>query len=51
MKQIQELNKENEDMNNKNKKLNFEQDYKTKEKKIEIKYKNNIDNLNMINLK
>ena len=51
MKQIQELNKENEDMNNKNKKLNFVQDYKTKEKKIEIKYKNNIDNLNMINLK
>ena len=51
MKQIQELNKENDEMNNKNKKLNFEQDYKTKEKKIEIKYKNNIDNLNMINLK
>ena len=51
MKQIQELNKENDEMNNKNKKLNFEKDYKTKEKKIEIKYKNNIDNLNMINLK
>ena len=51
MKQIQELKKQNDEMNNKNKKLNFEQDYKTKEKKIEIKYKNNIDNLNMINLK
>ena len=50
MKQIQELNKENDEMNNKNKKLNFEQDYKTKEKKIEIKYKNQIDNLNMINI-
>ncbi len=50
MKQIQELNKENDEMNNKNKKLNFEQDYKTKEKKIEIKYQNQIDNLNMINI-
>ena len=50
MKQIKELNKENEEMNNKNKKLNFEQDFKTKEKKIEIKYKNQIDNLDMIKI-
>ena len=50
MKQIQELKKQNDEMNNKNKKLNFEQDFKTKEKKIEIKYQNQIDNLNMINI-
>ena len=38
MKQIQELNKENEDMNNK-KKLNFEQDKKQKKKKLKLNIK------------
>ena len=51
MKNIQEISKENNDMNNKNKKLNFKKDYKIKEEKIEFDYKNKIKNLNEISLK
>ena len=50
-KNIQDITKENNDMNNKNKKLNFKKDYKIKEEKIEFDYKNKIKNLNEISLK
>ena len=50
-KEIESMSKENSDMTNQNKKIRKEKDYKAKEKKIEIKYKNNMTNLNMINIK
>ena len=50
-KEIETMSKENSDMTNQNKKIRKEKDYKAKEKKIEIKYKNNMTNLNMINIK
>ena len=50
-KEIATMSKENNDINKQNKKIRNEQDYKNKEKKIENKYKNNMNNLNMINIK
>ena len=50
-KEIATMSKENNDINKQNKKIRNEQDYKKKEKKIENKYKNNMNNLNMINIK
>ena len=51
MQEIQTINKQNKEMNNNNKKLNVIHDIKTKENKIEVNYKNNIANLNMMNIK
>ena len=51
MQEIQTINKQNKEMNNNNKKLNVVHDIKTKENKIEVNYKNNIANLNMMNIK
>ena len=51
MKEIKQINKDNEDMIIKNKKLNFKNDFNIKEKKIEANYKKKIENVNMINIK
>ena len=50
-KEVEQMKLENNNMNKKNNKIKNENDFKTKEKKIEINYKNNINNINMMNIK
>ena len=50
-KEIEQMKLENNNMNKKNNKIKNENDFKTKEKKIESNYKNNINNINMMNIK
>ena len=51
LKEIETISKNNNDITKQNKKIKIEQDIKIKEKNIEFKYKNNMNNLNMINIK
>ena len=51
LKEIETISKNNYDITKQNKKIKIEQDIKIKEKNIEFKYKNNMNNLNMINIK
>ena len=51
LKEIETISKNNNDITKQNKKIKIEQDIKIKEKNIEFKYKNKMNNLNMINIK
>ena len=51
LKEIESISKENSDISKQNKKIKIEHDLKTKETNIEFKYKNSMNNLNMINIK
>ena len=51
LKEIESISKENNDISKQNKKIKIEHDLKTKETNIEFKYKNSMNNLNMINIK